>query len=407
MLPTSYPDGSRRKPSSCCTMFCLGEEERTVIMCPYIIAVQMAVQIKNNISRFSGFVWHDNEEKQRLKVKEKLDKCVKEKLVELCDILDIPISRATSKKEDIVVKLLEFLVEPHPTTTVLLAEKDQPSKGKKRRRDTKGSSSRRSSKSRKKSDEADASADKGEEKGTAGSEDDTEDEEKEVKEGDKEENGVQGGSEDEGSEQSDSEEEKDKSQDEPEDDTKEAKKVSKKQPAKKEAPGKARDKKVATPNAPIPTSKRTPKKSFARHSKVDEGSDASPKVFSRKKKSEETTKEKISAPRRLSSKDKAGKKAVKGKEKTKESKVKPTDDDLRNAICDILKEVDFNTATFTDMLKQLAKQFNTDLTPRKSSIKLMIQEELTKLAEEDDEDEDEEAAGKEEAQPVAQQEVTA
>lgn len=37
-----------------------------------------------------------------------------------------------------------------------------------------------------------------------------------------------------------------------------------------------------------------------------------------------------------------------------------------------------------------AKRFDTDLTPRKASIKLIIQEELTKLADEaDDEDEDE------------------
>lgn len=31
-----------------------------------------------------------------------------------------------------------------------------------------------------------------------------------------------------------------------------------------------------------------------------------------------------------------------------------------------------------------AKKFDTDLTPRKSSIKVMIQEELTKLADEED-----------------------
>lgn len=38
-----------------------------------------------------------------------------------------------------------------------------------------------------------------------------------------------------------------------------------------------------------------------------------------------------------------------------------------------------------------AKQFDVDLNPKKAAIKLMIQEELTKLAEEaDDEDEDEE-----------------
>lgn len=44
-------------------------------------------------------------------------------------------------------------------------------------------------------------------------------------------------------------------------------------------------------------------------------------------------------------------------------------------------------ATFTDILKLLARQFDTDLTTRKSSIKLVIQAELTKIADEgDDED---------------------
>lgn len=38
-----------------------------------------------------------------------------------------------------------------------------------------------------------------------------------------------------------------------------------------------------------------------------------------------------------------GKKAVKGKDKPKEDKSSPSDDELRNAICEILKEVDFNT----------------------------------------------------------------
>lgn len=102
-----------------------------------------AFQVKNNISRFSGFVWHDNEEKQKIKIKEKFDKCHKEKLVEICDVLDIPVSKASTRKEDIVAKLIDFLVAPHPTTTVLLAEKEKSSKGsKKRKRVVKGSSSR-------------------------------------------------------------------------------------------------------------------------------------------------------------------------------------------------------------------------------------------------------------------------
>ena len=57
------------------------------------------------------------------------------------------------------------------------------------------------------------------------------------------------------------------------------------------------------------------------------------------------------------------------------------------------------TVTNQTICLAAAKQFNTDLAPRKSAIKLMIQDELTKLAEEaDDEDEEEEEdAGKNEA----------
>ena len=57
------------------------------------------------------------------------------------------------------------------------------------------------------------------------------------------------------------------------------------------------------------------------------------------------------------------------------------------------------------MFNPAAKQFNTDLTARKSSIKLMIQDELTKLADEadDEEDGDEGEAEKDEAQPSAQE----
>ena len=40
-----------------------------------------------------------------------------------------------------------------------------------------------------------------------------------------------------------------------------------------------------------------------------------------------------------------GKKVDKGREKPKEEKLKPSDAALRKAICEILKEVDFNTVS--------------------------------------------------------------
>ncbi|KAL5987917.1 hypothetical protein ACLOJK_035677 [Asimina triloba] len=93
-----------------------------------------ASQFKSNISQFSGFVWRENEEKQRAKIKERLEKGVKDKLLDICDLLDIPVSKTAVKKEDLTVKLLEFLECPHVTNSSLLAEKDQASGSKKRKR---------------------------------------------------------------------------------------------------------------------------------------------------------------------------------------------------------------------------------------------------------------------------------
>lgn len=38
------------------------------------------------------------QEKPKMRVKEKFDKCNKEKLLEFCDLLDIPVAKATTKK---------------------------------------------------------------------------------------------------------------------------------------------------------------------------------------------------------------------------------------------------------------------------------------------------------------------
>nr|XP_016515202.1 PREDICTED: protein DEK-like [Nicotiana tabacum] len=92
-----------------------------------------AHNLKKNIGQFSGYVWVENEEKHRSKVKEKLDKCVKEKLLVFCDILNIPVSRSAAKKDELSVKLVDFLESPHSTTDSLLADKEQKSKKLKRK----------------------------------------------------------------------------------------------------------------------------------------------------------------------------------------------------------------------------------------------------------------------------------
>ncbi|KAI9186514.1 hypothetical protein LWI28_018025 [Acer negundo] len=181
-----------------------------------------AFQVKSNISRFSGFVWHENEEKQKIKVKEKFDKCNKEKLLEFCDVLTFQFPRTLG----------------------------------------------------------------------------------------------------------------------------------------------GRTKKVTVPKAsPPPKRARHPKKAPPKRIKAMMTVIQVQRYF-QEEETEEGHKGKKLQLQQIHPKEKSGKNAGKGKGKAKQDKVRPSDEELRDAICEILKEVDFNTATFTDILKQLATQFDTDLTSR-------------------------------------------
>ncbi|XP_073055870.1 DEK domain-containing chromatin-associated protein 1-like isoform X2 [Primulina eburnea] len=355
-----------------------------------------AAQVKNNISRFSGFAWHDDEEKQTLKLIEKLDKIFKDKLVEFCDVLDIPIS-ATVRKEDIISKLIEFLVAPHATTTELLAEKEQSSKGKKRKRESKSASGgstlpEGSVKSQKKA--KDTPKKDREPKPEDGSEEDGETYVKDDK------NNCSKRSEDEESEPAEREEKANECEGSDKD-----KRKKKQGPAKsssmKGTAKKTKTKKVTISKEASLLPKKEAHKSPSSHPKSNR--DTSTKRSSFKKK-DESIKEKTSTPKTALSTVSPGKKILKVKDNLREEKLKPSDDDLRNAISEILKEVDFNTATLTDILKMLAKQFNKDLMPRKPSIKLMIQDELTKIAdaEEADDEKDEGCVVKDGKKPSSQ-----
>ncbi|CAM8953005.1 unnamed protein product [Rhodiola kirilowii] len=379
-----------------------------------------AADIKNNISKFSGFVWHGNEEKQKLKIKEKLEKCNKEKLFEFCDILDITVaSKATIRKDEVVSMLLEFLVSPHATTDKLLAEKEESSKGNKRKRAEKGTPGSASAKSRKKR----AETGKPEEKtNSAETEDESAEDTKEN------EDGVQdkaptvpetkvpteevpnksvseeklSGPDDQTDEDTKKRKRKRTPKKEEDNDVKTSKKASNSKKttsgSKTETPG-GKTKKIVSLKKNSPSPKETPRNS--KQSKVDADKAASPKVSSRKQKEAKPVKEKTVA----ASKEKVGKGSSKGKDKTVEKQLKLTDENLREETCKILKEVDFNTATFTDIVKILAERFKTDLTPRKADIKMMIQEELTKLTDEESEDDEEDTAHKDETDTTTAQKV--
>uniref|UniRef100_A0A7N0VL91 Uncharacterized protein n=1 Tax=Kalanchoe fedtschenkoi TaxID=63787 RepID=A0A7N0VL91_KALFE len=314
-----------------------------------------AADIKNHISKFSGFVWHGNEEKQKLKIKEKLEKCFKEKLFEFCDILDITVaSKANVKKDEVVSLLLEFLVSPHATTDEILAEKEESSKGKKRKRVDQGTPRNATVKTQKKQENTDRTGGK---TNSAETEDEAAEDTKEI-----EDVVLDGGltvdipnakvSTEEVPKISMTDARLSGSEDRTDEDTKQKKR--KRTHKKDEAdhvktsnvtsnskktngtPG-GKTKKTTSSKKNSPSSKTTPCNSM--QPKIDADGGGRPKVSSRKQKDLKAVKEKIVA----SSKEKVGKEVSKGKEKTTEKQVKPTDEKLREETCKILKEVDFNT----------------------------------------------------------------
>ncbi|KAK1306070.1 hypothetical protein QJS10_CPA10g01800 [Acorus calamus] len=351
-----------------------------------------ALHRKQNISQFSGFVWHENEEKQRSKVKEKLDKLFKDKLLEFCDVLDIPVSKTNARKEDLVVKLLDFLDAPHATTDVVIAEKEQSMKSRKRKSVSGGSASRSSGSPAKRSRKTltkveDTPKSKGKPSDSESESEDDDDEEVSEKE-----NGVPNKDDDEDSEHSAGEKE-DESEEDEEYSLKKKRGMKKSSPSSKRGDVAKKDtKKERAPKRSSATTSKSPKKRAtitpSRSSKVEKSNDAT-----KKKKTDDSP----------SNKSSSSKPAAKGRSGRKTKEAGPSEKELRSAICDILKKVDFNTATFTDILKKLAAEFKKDLTSRKGAIKLMIQDELTKLAdeaEENDEDEEDGDAEDEKLEPA-------
>ncbi|XP_008811638.1 protein DEK-like [Phoenix dactylifera] len=358
-----------------------------------------AVNFKNHILQFSGFVWHESDEKQRAKMKEKLDKYVKDTLLDLCDLFDIPVSKTAMRKEDLVAKLLDFMVAPHATTDVILADKQQSMKSRKRKRVTKGSASKSVAETPTKQSRKKKREDSSNSKGKNVQENEEEDEE---------DNGNGISDEDEafkqsecGAKESESEEAADEDGDDNEDSGK-GKEDKKRSSKRRGSVGKEKSKvETSSRKSSFPTSTKTPTKiSSSKRLKAEDDKDVGAKVFSRKKRNVDVAREKPTL--KSDKKERAtGKRAARGKGKSMEGE-HPSEEELRKTICEILKEVDFNTATFTDILKQLATHYKKDLTPRKPAIKELIQEELTKLAdeaEEDEDDEDEDAEKEENPEP--------
>ncbi|KAG7021385.1 Protein DEK, partial [Cucurbita argyrosperma subsp. argyrosperma] len=369
-----------------------------------------AQTLKRNISQFSGYVWIDNEEKHRSRVKEKLEKCVKEKLVDFCDVLNIPINKTTVKKariraniftiacEELSAKLLEFLESPHATTDVLLADKEQ--KGRKRRRASSGKvvgsgdsaevpakkQKSQPTKKRKQSPVAEEEEDRVE---TSNEKDDSHD-----KDGNNDDDVTAWKEENIEQDRSDEDDKTPEAMPSPKN---LSKKVGKDDSGSKLVE-KSSTKKTAAKSAKG-AAKSTKKSSNSASNKIDAGKSAGspskPKGTSKKQKVEEKkpVKEKSSGKKRTS---KAPAKVLveeqgKGKN-SKKVKKEPSREEMHDVVVNILKQVDFNTATLSDILSQLGTHFGVDLMHRKAEVKDIITDVINNMSDEDEEEEEEEEA---------------
>ncbi|KAG2593965.1 protein DEK-like isoform X2 [Panicum virgatum] len=338
--------------------------------------------LKRNISQFSGFVWTDNQEKHRTKIKEKLDKFNKEKLLDFCEILDISVAKATTKKEEVSAKVLEFLESPFITRDVVLTDNK---KGKKRGRRPKGSgeatsegASEEKKRKRGKKQAAEAGKENDDEE-DAGSKDTS--------------TGEEGDEESEANDHA-------VSDDEP-DEPPAKKRSTDVNQVKKETGSNAKEK--DTPRKRVSTK---PVKGASKPSQdiKDEPDIEVKKAGKRAKSSKETDApqdsnkvNKVPKSKKVDGKESQNNKVAKTSSKNKgkgkggaEAKPVPTIEQLHAVVTRILKEVDFNTATLADILRQLGTHFEVDLMDRKAEVKCIIEDVINNMSDDDGGEEDSE-----------------
>ncbi|KMZ67006.1 Protein DEK [Zostera marina] len=327
--------------------------------------------LKRSLLEFSGFVWAESKEKEKSKLNDKLDRCVKDKLLDFCDVLDISVARATTKKEDLVSLLLDFLQSPHVTRDVSLEKKEL---AKKRKRAASKTGSEKKSGEKTKRQRRRSTKIEEDENDVEVKEDKGEDEDEDV--GNANNNGVDG-----------SEKDSDLEKNDPEEETKESgPRTLQKSPDKKE---RKRVKSIANVEK-ITSEKKKSKKN---------------ETLKRKRQRSSTTNiEKSSPNKRGSAKTKSQKnKSQKNKDSSTEEKSTdkiqgtransgktvlspPTLKELHDVVSDILKEVDFNTATLADILKQLGTHFGMNLSDRKADVKNIIEDVISNMTDDENED---------------------
>ncbi|KAJ8563340.1 hypothetical protein K7X08_031792 [Anisodus acutangulus] len=348
-----------------------------------------AHNLKKNIGQFSGYVWVENEqEKHRAKIKERLDKCVKEKLLVFCDILNIPVSRSAAKKDELSVKLLDFLESPHSTTDSLLADKEQSKKRKSKGKTSKskGSLDKAAGKSakRKRSPKIEEEESYGEPSSTRDeSGNDNDDEEANEVRSDHEESGSEKEEADEEEEEEEEEEEKPKKK-------KSNENVSSKKDSGNKVTEKLKSVKKYNPAKSPKSSTKSTKVSPSTASKRGaSGADSlvtpkKQKVEKKSQKEENGIAKKNASNKKQSTKSPAKVSEKEGKEKSgKKAKAEPSNEEIHEAVVNILKEVDFNSATLSDIIRQLGSHFGVDLMHRKAEVKTIITDVINNMSDEE------------------------
>ncbi|PPS09778.1 hypothetical protein GOBAR_AA10874 [Gossypium barbadense] len=77
---------------------------------------------------------------------------------------------------------------------------------------------------------------------------------------------------------------------------------------------------------------------------------------------------------------------------SKKPKAEPSREEINEVVVDILKKVDFNTATLSDILRQLGTHFDLDLIHRKAEVKDIITEAINNMSDDEEGEESEENA---------------
>ncbi|KAF3551011.1 hypothetical protein DY000_02006298 [Brassica cretica] len=303
--------------------------------------------LKRNIGLFSGFVWSEQEEeKQRARTKEKIEKCIKDKLIDFCDVLDIPINKSNVKKEELVVSVLEFLLCPKATRDVVLTDPEKETKKRKKstaKNVTSGESSDVPAKIF-----INALITGGERR-------------RQTKEsGNKQDQPSK-------SEDTETEDEKDKAE--------EKKSTSKKNSSKRTK----KEKPAAEEEKSLKGSARSGRKSSLKVVKSTSSSSKKQKV-DKDDSSKEKGKKQTSKPQAKGSKDQ-------GKASKKGNKREPTRKEMHVVVAKILKEVDFNTATLSDILRKLGSHFGVDLMHRKTEVKDIITDAIDEMSVDDEREE--------------------